>query len=520
MSDMSSPATPPPSAAHRGPHAASPESELTRRFLVGAAVVIGAAAAVSGVAGRTRLDEGRAEDMARVLDATAALCALSVFALCRATWRQIGDRAAVWAGAAALSFGLAAASRVTTVLVDSTGAREWLEAVSAAGASLTPVLFAAGLVPALLRRRLSPGPVAAATVAGVAVVAVVMRAAPGSGRALTVVGLTRGDSAAGVVVSLVVAVAWLALAVAYTVRGFRMRWLYGWAGLMLFALTLAGLTGGVADEPDGWYVGAAARAALGAVIALVGCYLDLTRVYEDQTLQLSDSEIEVEAAEARERVRIAAQRTQRHDLINAITAIDGAAGILEREFERLSDHDREQLAQVLGSGTARLRTLLSQETTVENQVSLSQAAATVAKEPAWHQYVETDVTPDLLGVGSPGETAEVVRQLVDYAYCRAPGSAVTLRGERDGDWVVLRVEDRGPTMPRQLRRTIVDPDNRRAPGTDDAMGLRVAARLMRGQGGDLWVEARPGGGSSFGICLPALPPTDGLSGDGETGART
>lgn len=514
MSDMSSPASPPPSAAHRGPHAASPESELTRRFLVGAAVVIGAAAAVSGVAGRAGLDDARAEDIGRVLDATSALCGFGVFALCRAAWRQIGDRAAVWAGGAAFSFGVAAASRVATVLVDSTGAQEWLEAVSAAGATVTPVLFAAGLVPASLRRPLSPGRVAAATMAGVAVVAVVMRAAPGLGRALTVVGVTRGDSAAAVVASVLVAAAWLALAVAYSVRGFRMRWLYGWAGLMLFALTLAGLTGGVADEPDGWYVGAAALAALGAVIALVGCYLDLTRVYEDQTLQLSDSEIEVETAEARERVRVAAQRTQRHDLINAITAIDGAATILEREFERLSGHDREQLAQVLGSGTARLRTLLNHDTTVERLVSLSQISAAVAKDPAWHQYLEVDVPPDLLGVGSPGETAEVVRQLVDYAYRRAPGSAVTVRSERDGEWVVLRVEDRGPTMSRQLRRTIVDPDNRRTPGTDDAMALRVAARLMRGQGGDLWVEARPGGGSSFGICLPGLPLPDGDTGAG------
>jgi signal transduction histidine kinase len=81
---------------------------------------------------------------------------------------------------------------------------------------------------------------------------------------------------------------------------------------------------------------------------------------------------------------------------------------------------------------------------------------------------------------------------------------VTLRGERDGDWVVLRVEDRGPTMPRELRRTITETDRRRESGRDDAMGVQVAAQLMRGQGGDLWVEARLGGGTSFGICLPAV----------------
>ncbi|HEX2064520.1 MAG TPA: HAMP domain-containing sensor histidine kinase, partial [Acidimicrobiales bacterium] len=326
--------------------------------------------------------------------------------------------------------------------------------------------------------------------------------------ALTVVQLTEGDSPGGVAAGVVVTGAWLALATAYSLRGFRRRWLYGWAGLMLFALTLSGLAAGAADGRNGWALGAAVLEALGALLALVGCYLDLTRAYEDQTLQLSDSEIEAEAAEARERVRVAAQRTQRHDLINAITAIDGAAVILEREFDQLSDGDRASLARVLGSGTARLRKLLSQSP-AGDQVPLWQTAAAVADDAAWHHRPEVEVSEDLVGAGSPGETAEVLRQLVDYASRRAPAGAVTIRGERDGEWVVLRVEDRGPTMPRDQRRAVVDPDNRRAPDRDGALGLRVAARLMRGQGGDLWVEARPGGGSSFGICLPALTSTDG-----------
>jgi two-component system osmolarity sensor histidine kinase EnvZ len=114
------------------------------------------------------------------------------------------------------------------------------------------------------------------------------------------------------------------------------------------------------------------------------------------------------------------------------------------------------------------------------------------------------VTPDLLAVGSAEETAEALRQLVDYASQRSRSGLVTLRGDRDGRWVILRVEDDGPTMPRELRRTLTDPDARREPGREDAMTVRVAARLMREQGGDLWIEPRPGGGTSFGICLPAI----------------
>jgi two-component system OmpR family sensor kinase len=118
-------------------------------------------------------------------------------------------------------------------------------------------------------------------------------------------------------------------------------------------------------------------------------------------------------------------------------------------------------------------------------------------------------------VGAPAETAEAVRQLVDYASRRSAAGPVTLRGDRDGHWVVLRVEDAGPTMPREVRRTLTDPEARREPSRDDAMSVRVAARLMHEQGGDLWVEPRPGGGTSFGICLPAIASENGDAGAAE-----
>jgi signal transduction histidine kinase len=230
----------------------------------------------------------------------------------------------------------------------------------------------------------------------------------------------------------------------------------------------------------------------------------LTSAYEDQTLRLSDSALDAETAEVRERVRADNVRVRRHDLINAITAIDGAAMILEREFDRLSDGDRETLAQVLGSGTDRLRRLVSQESGSGAHVSMAEAAAIVARDPTWRTGLELDVTPDLVATGSAGETAVALHQLVEYARRRAPGSPVTLRGERDGEWVVLRVEDRGPAMSRELRRTLTDSGAGYVAGREDAVNLRLAARLMRGQGGDLWVESRPGGGASFGICLPAV----------------
>lgn len=486
--------------------------------MAGGTFVLVTAAAVTVFATSNQVHPDQVDEIRRVLDTATALSGVAVFALCRATWRQIGDRAALWAGAAGLAVALAAATRpelVEALLGSHAPADAALRATSTAAMVVTPILFAAGLAPVVQRIKMTAAGLGVIAVAAVAVLAVLVSASPAVGRALTLPQLARGGSGGAVGGGLVVAAAWLGLATGYTVRGLRRRWLYTWAGPLLFALTLSGVAAGAADAGNGWAIGAAVLEALGMAAAVVSCHAELTRTYEDQSLQLFDSELDAETAEVRERVRAANLQARRHDLINAATAIDGAAMILEREFERLSPGDRENLARLVGSGTARLRRLISQEGGDEARVSLAQAAKDVAADPAWTDGVELDVTADLVAAGSAGETAEAVRQLVDYARRRAPGSRVTLRGERDGDWVVLRVEDRGPTLPRDLRRLAGDPDSRWSADHEEAMGLRLAARLMRGQGGDLWVEPRPGGGTSYGICLPAVPATNGEAGGGD-----
>jgi signal transduction histidine kinase len=469
--------------------------------------MLAATVIVAVVARGSEVAAGQFDDIRRVSATVTALCAFAVFALSRATWRQIGDHTALWAGTAALAVGIAAASRpqlIASLLGGLAPEDRWLIAAAAAALTVVPVLFAAGLVPLTRRTRMPPALLTIGTVAAVAVLTPVMRAVPRLGTVLAVSQITPGADAGGVLAGVAIFGIWLALAVGYTVYGLRHRWLYAWSGLILLAVTLAGVAGRAAGSGDSWVAGAALLEAFGMLLALVGAYLELTSAFQDQSLRLLDSALEAETAEVRERVRATGVHARRHDLVNAIMAIDGAAMILEREFDRLSGADRETLARVVGSGTAKLRSLLAQETRSTNRVSLAEAAADVAENPGWDVPLEIDVTADLVAKGSQGETAEAVRQLVHCAAGRSGAGPVTLRGERDGDWVVLRVEDRGPTMPRELRRTITETDRRRESGRDDAMGVQVAAQLMRGQGGDLWVEARLGGGTSFGICLPAV----------------
>ena len=129
------------------------------------------------------------------------------------------------------------------------------------------------------------------------------------------------------------------------------------------------------------------------------------------------------------------------------------------------------------------------------------------KNPLSRLLLYTNMTgPGLAALGSSSEAQEAVRQLLEYAGHRAPGQTLTVRGEQDGEWAVLRIEDRGPTMSRKERRLILHPDGTPSDAGGDR-GVLVAAKLLRAQGGDVWVEPRPGGGSSFGLCLPVGPET-------------
>ena len=79
----------------------------------------------------------------------------------------------------------------------------------------------------------------------------------------------------------------------------------------------------------------------------------------------------------------------------------------------------------------------------------------------------------------------------------------TLRPERESR-VWLRVQDRGPGVPTELRETIFEPFFTTKPeGMGTGLGLAVSRSLVREHGGELQLEPpRPGQGACFRISLP------------------
>jgi signal transduction histidine kinase len=126
--------------------------------------------------------------------------------------------------------------------------------------------------------------------------------------------------------------------------------------------------------------------------------------------------------------------------------------------------------------------------------------------------VERDVPPDLPEVR--GDAAALRRALANLlanaAKFAAAGRWVAVRasGAPGGRAVVLRVEDRGPGIPRDERGRVFEPfyrgpaaERNATPGS--GLGLSLVRHVVRAHGGSVHVEGREGGGAAVVVELPA-----------------
>ena len=89
--------------------------------------------------------------------------------------------------------------------------------------------------------------------------------------------------------------------------------------------------------------------------------------------------------------------------------------------------------------------------------------------------------------------------------CRGFGTIRLTLAPEGPDRIVLGVEDDGPGVPDDLREAIFRPYFTTKPlGEGTGLGLSISQGLVRAQGGEITVAARPEGGAVFRIVLPSL----------------
>lgn len=507
---------------YRGPdrrRAAAPDGAPTRSLLVALGLLAFITIAVALAAGGLGLlPTGRSHELegAQWLTSSAAMLAALAAAVSAMRWRLVGEASALWIAAALLIYAVTgiAFPGIVQSLAPGSGVQSLATVLRPASVFVVIVLLSVAVAAPAVDAQLGPR-----RIAGVAAVA----AAAGTfgawvsadfrlilGPALDRPSLTESAALGQVGVAFL----WAALGGAFLYRSVRgTQDTSPWIGVMLLCLAEARLAVALSVNADAtWSLASQIFRLIGVGAGLAGASRDLQRAFVRQRAELLDSVLELASARARRRAERATEEERAHDLRAALAGIGGAAITLERHHAHLSEEERVALAGAVKAEIDRLQQIVNTERSEPQPFGLAGALSpALLLAAAGGVDVDLDVDADLTVLGRPAEVAEAVQNLVDNARLYAPGSPVTVRAEKQGLQAVLRVEDRGPGVPREHRERVFERGWRGVKDVDGSgLGLHVASKLVRGQGGDLWVEERPGGGASFVLTLPLAPQGAGV----------
>ncbi len=246
-----------------------------------------------------------------------------------------------------------------------------------------------------------------------------------------------------------------------------------------------------------------------ALSALLGMALDRQRLVAEA--------VQTEGLRRSEAVKTAVLRTVSHDLRSPLTAMV-AAGSAVRAPD-LTPAERDELGRLVVDEGARLARLIDDlldlskleahsapprlaECSVEEVIDAALAAQSRATE------FDVRIDPTLKPVRA--DYVQIERALVNLmenATRFSDGEPVIIRARPVGDRAIIRVIDRGPGIPVADQERIFEPFYRAdsaagEPHPGSGLGLAIAKGFIEANGGRIWVESKPGQGSTFVVELP------------------
>jgi signal transduction histidine kinase len=252
------------------------------------------------------------------------------------------------------------------------------------------------------------------------------------------------------------------------------------------------------------------------VLALLGVTAVMLAASAQRARRLARQQLEFVAGVTHElNTPLAAIRSAGQNLVDGIVTDPGQVrrygGLIEKEGGRLTALVAQVLDfagiesgnRVYASEPLALAVVID-EVLRDHRLVLEQAG----------MQLEKDVAVDLPELR--GDAAALRRMLANLvanaAKFAASGGWLAVRASvrPDGRAVVLRVEDRGPGIPREERERVFEPfyrgpaaERNDAPG--GGLGLGLVRHVVRAHGGSVRVEAREGGGAAIVVELPVGP---------------
>jgi signal transduction histidine kinase len=246
----------------------------------------------------------------------------------------------------------------------------------------------------------------------------------------------------------------------------------------------------------------------------------------ERVRQLANSEAELRQAQKMEAVGRLASGIA-HDFNNVLMVIQASAGVAARDVAadsrvarciREIDHATEQAAAL----TRRLLEFTRRREAAPRTVDLGKLVTGL--QPLLARIMGDRVRLEIVAPEAPAtaevdpmQTEQVLLNLAMNARDAMPhGGCLRLElgreeleperaahvGLRPGRYVRLSVEDTGCGMDEQVRDRVFEPFfTTKADGT--GLGLSMVYGAVRGSGGAIQVDSRPGGGTTFRILLPS-----------------
>jgi K+-sensing histidine kinase KdpD len=227
--------------------------------------------------------------------------------------------------------------------------------------------------------------------------------------------------------------------------------------------------------------------------------------------RMREEAIEAEALRRSDELKTSLLRAVSHDLRTPLTAIIAAGAALDSPSVTASE--RHELSDAVVDEGRRLSRL------VENLLDVSRlesGAAEPHREPVelgdllraaresigpYGEHVRLSLDEDLPALrADPTQLERAFANLLENAVVHGEGQAVLVRSRLVGPRLVVRVVDRGPGIPENMRERIFEPFYRApgaASGTGSGLGLAIARGFIEANGGEVEVESLPGQGSSF-----------------------
>jgi signal transduction histidine kinase len=195
-------------------------------------------------------------------------------------------------------------------------------------------------------------------------------------------------------------------------------------------------------------------------------------------------------------------RTASHELKTPITAIAGAAELLQDGVDSMSPEQRRRFLANIADDTRRMETLVQRllylarvQGDPEPAVSIDVTAFLRELIAGYREEIGLDVEaglPRLEIAPSPLETA--VRNLVENALRHGGGKEVVVKARRRGDRVEIAVRDAGPGISAANRARVFDrffTTSRDAGGT--GLGLSIVRAVAEARGGSVELDTGPEG---------------------------